>query len=151
MIETLSQALAKCRWLCLVILVAFSIENSINRPLVKEVFSEYLKYNNVITVINRTLTGVVVLSICILIFQKVKMNSDDFPTSILTIIEYADFKSVTEWTILFKWAFIIIQCNTSTSSLWSSIIMGFCPLYWIPIFIVAFALITAWLQEKRRI
>lgn len=137
MIETLSEGLSKCRWLCAIILIAFSIESMECHELTKKALSEYITNNDIITVINSTLTGVVILSLCVLAIQILKIEKEDNPVSITSIIQLADFKSVAEWTILFKWAFVLLQYNISNSELWNCITDGWHPVYLVPIVIVA--------------
>lgn len=147
MIETLSEGLSKCRWLCFIILVAFSIESYANPAIITKALSELIENNNLITVINNTLTGVVVLSFCVLLFHKLQMNNSDDTAPIYSFIQIADFKSVTEWAMLFKWAFVLLQYNRNDPKLLNCIFSGWYPVYWLPI---GFILILFFINKSVR-
>lgn len=150
MIETLSEGLSKCRWLCFIILIAFSVESHTNHALVEEALFGYITNPKIIVVINDILTGVVVLSGCFLAFQKYQLiqNNKDDPVVILSILKFADFESVTVWTILFKWAFVLLQYNMTDSRMRDCIFSGFHSAYWIPIVLMTMLFLFLWIAKR---
>lgn len=140
MIETLSQELSKCYWFCWIILIAFGIESFVNHALVVETLSDYQIYGNAITLINNTLTGVVVLSIAVSGLQKLIMNQEENETdtlSSLSLIRLAEFKNGVAWAFLFKGMFVLLEYNINGNSFWKSLFSG-----WNGIYTIIFALIV---------
>lgn len=150
MIEALSDALSKCRWLCFIILFAFSVESIANHAFVADALSDYKDSGKIIALINSILTGVVLLTVFVFIWKKIKMYNEEESklTSNLSILELADYRIGVEWAILFKWAFVLLECNINGTELLKCVFSGFHTFYFWLIIAVLVRILIPILKKK---
>lgn len=146
--EEIYNRIIKYQWFCLIVLIIFHFESIYEKQLFKDFFEHIFKENLYPTVINRVLTGIIILSFVYITYKLSKVLNEQGEIISSSYLEYLIDKTVFLWCLLAKYAFVIICSTICNIPFYDAVLTGWHKVYFILIGISIFFLIKCFKRKR---